>query len=76
MTKQKPLAVAAAKVAAAKPKTPSALLTVFRSALLPFLPTILSEVLKADKKGKYSEVLREARDVLANADLGDDEVVE
>jgi len=67
------LKTAAPKIAAAQPKTSSAVLTLFKTVLLPLLPTILSEVLKADKKGRYKATLREARTVLDNADLGDDE---
>lgn len=64
-----PLAKTVKKVADAKPATPGAVLTLFKTVFIPLLPVILTEVLKSDKGGKYKAALREARTVLDEADL-------
>jgi hypothetical protein len=73
MTKAKPLAALAPQIAAANPKTAGAVLAIFKTMILPLLPVILGEILKADTKGRYTKYLRAARNVLVDADLGDDE---
>ena len=70
--KQDPkLLKAATRVAAAQPKTSSALISLFKSVFLPLLPTILGEVLKGDGKRKYRSALLVAKRVLDEAGLDD-----
>ena len=68
MADDKRLTRAAEKVAAATPKTPSALTALFKSVLLPILPALIATVLvKANAKTKA--ILRQVRDTLNAAEI-------
>ena len=68
MTKAKLTAVAA-QIAAAQPKTSSAVVGLVKSVLLPLLPFILTQILAADKTGKAKRYIREIRDTTNQMDL-------
>lgn len=62
---------AADKTADAAPKTPSALVTFFKSVFLPILPALVKALLDQVKSPKTNQILIQVRDTLVNADLGD-----
>jgi hypothetical protein len=65
------LTTAAAAIAEAQPKTSSALKTLFRTVLLPILPALVSGIL-VNASTKTKTILRKTRDILVDADLGED----
>lgn len=66
------LAKAAPKVAEAAPKTSSSVLSLFRSLFFPLLPGIIGELVKRTKSPRDEKILRQVRDVLNGADLGEE----
>jgi hypothetical protein len=63
----------APKLAKAAPSRASAVFTMFKSMFFSMLPGLVAELVARSKTTRDEKILRQVRDVLVEADLGDSE---